>query len=60
MPPLVLTVYILLCILSGYVGRHTRIGFWGSLVIAVFLTPLITLPVLFLLGRGSPPPRRIE
>ena len=61
MPPLILTVYILLCLLSGYVGRRTRVGFWGAVVIAVFLTPLITLPVLFLLGGGKPPPRqRIE
>jgi hypothetical protein len=59
MPPLVLTIYILLCLLTGYVGRGTRIGFWGSTAVAVFVTPLIALPVVFLLG-GSKPRRPVD
>jgi hypothetical protein len=54
MPPLILTVYILLCILAGYLGRSTRIGFWGCALISVFVTPVIAIPVLFLLGAARP------
>ncbi len=57
MPALVLSIYVILCFLSGYFGRDSRLGFWGCTVLAAVFTPIITLPALFLLGGGQRPGR---
>jgi len=56
-PALVLSVYVLLCFLSGYFGRDSRLGFWACTAMAAVFTPLVVLPVLFLLGGGRRPGR---
>lgn len=33
--------YVILCVFVGLLGRNTRIGFWGSLVLSFVATPLI-------------------
>jgi hypothetical protein len=48
--------YIVACLFTGFCGAHRRMGFWGSFFLALFTTPLIVLPVLFLTG----PSRRFE
>jgi len=46
MPPLVLTelvlVYLVLCMVVGFLGRRRRIGYWGFVFLSVLLTPLMT------------------
>lgn len=32
-------VYIVLCVLVAFYGQHTRLGFWGILLVSVFFTP---------------------
>jgi hypothetical protein len=48
--------YIVACLFTGYCGAHRRMGFWGSFFLALFTTPLIVLPVIFITG----PSRRFE
>lgn len=48
--------YIVACLFTGFCGANRRMGFWGSFFLALFTTPLIVLPVLFLTG----PSRRFE
>lgn len=43
-------VYLFVCALTGYFGRNTRIGFWGTTLLAVFVTPFVVLIALLLLG----------
>ncbi len=35
--------YLLLCIIAGYLGKDSRLGFWGVLTAGVFLTPVVSL-----------------
>jgi hypothetical protein len=48
--------YIVACLFTGFCGAHRRMGFWGTFFLALFTTPLIVLPVLFITG----PSRRFE
>jgi hypothetical protein len=45
--------YMLLCVIAAYIGKDTRLGFWGVLVAGVFLTPVISLAIVILFGRSS-------
>jgi hypothetical protein len=45
--------YLLLCVIAGYLGKETRLGFWGVVLVSVFLTPVLTLLFLVLFGRAS-------
>ena len=44
--------YLLLCIIAAYLGKGTRLGFWGVLVAGVFLTPVTSLVIVVLFGRS--------
>jgi hypothetical protein len=48
--------YILVCLLTGFCGTHRRMGFWGTFFLALIVTPLVVLIVLFITG----PSRRVE
>lgn len=43
--------YFLLCVIAGYLGKESRLGFWGVLMAGVFLTPVIALALVILFGR---------
>ena len=49
-------VYIILCVLTGLCGSQRRMGFFGTFILALILTPVVMLPVLLLTG----PSRRVE
>jgi hypothetical protein len=38
----IVLVYIVLCMVVGFLGRRRRIGYWGFVFLSVLLTPLIT------------------
>lgn len=38
--------YGLLCLLVAYIGRHTIIGFWGTLLASVLLSPFVMALIL--------------
>lgn len=35
-------VYLVFCLIIALLGRNVLVGFWGVLVISIFLTPLLT------------------
>jgi hypothetical protein len=39
--------YIALCLLVGILGRTTRIGYWGTVIISVVVTPFLSFLFLF-------------
>jgi hypothetical protein len=49
-------VYLILCVRTAFRGIHRRIGFFGTLALAIIATPMVILPVLLLTG----PSRRFE
>jgi len=50
-------LYIFICVLTGVCGKDSRIGFFGTFLVALVTTPLVVLPVLMLLRE---PYRRAE
>lgn len=46
-------IYLLLCLIVGFRGRHTPIGYLGAFLLSLFLTPVVIFVVLMLL---TPPP----
>lgn len=48
--------YITVCLFTGFAGTDRRMGFWGTFLFAVLVTPLVAVPVLFITG----PSRRAE
>jgi hypothetical protein len=48
-----LLVYILCCVLVSFYGQHTRLGFWGVLLVSVFFTPWLVGIGLVLLAPMS-------
>lgn len=39
--------YVALCLLVGTLGRRTRVGYWGTVVISILITPFLTFLFLF-------------
>ena len=37
----VILIYLFFCWLVAYGGKHTRLGFYGVLIVSIFLTPLV-------------------
>jgi len=50
--------YIALCLLVGILGRETRVGYWGTVVISIVITPFLAFLFLFFFAprepRGAP------
>jgi hypothetical protein len=53
--PIGLLLYVVFCVLVGLCGSQRRMGFIGTFIISLFLTPLVVLIVLLLTG-----PSRID
>lgn len=47
--------YLALCLLVGIVGRNTRIGYWGTAVVSVVVTPFVVFIVLLLFSPKVAP-----
>jgi hypothetical protein len=48
MPFLLLLAYVALCVVAGYAGRHTRVGFWGVFFISILITPPVAVLLMIL------------
>jgi hypothetical protein len=55
-PVVILIVYISFCILVGLCGIHRRMGFTGTFILSIVLTPVLVLIILLITG----PSRHIE
>lgn len=51
--------YIIFCFLVAYIGRDVKIGFWGVLVMSIFLTPLL-MAILILLLRPKAKTKKLN
>ncbi len=49
-------IYLIFCLLTALCGSQRRIGFLGTFIISVFITPILMLIILLLTG----PSRGIE
>jgi hypothetical protein len=54
-------VYVVFCLLTGLCGIQRRIGFWGTFIVALLVTPIPVLLILLLTAssrrfdsRGNP------
>lgn len=47
-------IWILVCLLIGYFGRHKKLGFWGYFFGSIVLTPIIGIVLLFASDRRKP------
>jgi hypothetical protein len=56
LPLAVLAAYLVFCILVGLCGSQRRMGFTGTFLISLFITPVIALLLLLITG----PSRRAE
>ena len=43
---LTLVLYVLICLLIGYLGKYRKFGFWGYTIAAFLLTPLMGILLL--------------
>jgi hypothetical protein len=48
-----LILYVVFCILVGLCGSQRRMGFIGTFIISLFLTPVVVLIVLLLTGPSQ-------
>jgi hypothetical protein len=44
------SVYLLFCLLTGLCGIHRRMGFFGTFLLSLVVTPVAVLLVLLLTG----------
>ena len=51
-----LAAYLIFCLLVGLCGTHRRMGFTGTFILSLLMTPLLALFVLLITG----PSRRAE
>jgi len=50
-------LFLIASVFVGYVGRHSRLGFWGVLAASVLFTPLLVFVILIFLGQTGGPRR---
>lgn len=43
--------YLLLCVIAGYLGQNSRLGFWGVTLAALVMTPVVALLMVVFFGR---------
>lgn len=48
---MLLFLWIFLSVVVGFLGRKTRLGFWGNLILGLFLSPLVSLIVVFMTSK---------
>jgi hypothetical protein len=46
--------YLLLCVVTGLLARHTVIGFWGFFFLSILFTPLVGLAIIIVASRKTP------
>jgi hypothetical protein len=49
-------IYVVFCLLTGLCGIQRRLGFWGTFIISLLVTPIPVLLILLL----TAPSRRFE
>jgi hypothetical protein len=50
-------LYVALCLIVAILGRHTRIGYWGTFLVSMLATPFLVFVFLFFFSPRAPVPR---
>ena len=50
---IVMVVWLLLIVALGNYGRNTELGYWGSVLLAIFTTPVIAFIVILVLKSNK-------
>ncbi len=50
----IITLYVALCSLVAYLGRDRKFGFWGYLVAALLLDPIIGFVLVLASDKKAP------
>jgi len=45
-------LYLIASLFVSYLGRNSRLGFWGVLVVSFLITPVVSFIILILFGRS--------
>jgi peptidoglycan/LPS O-acetylase OafA/YrhL len=45
-------LYLIFCLLAGLCGSHRRMGFFGTFLLSLFLTPVLVVLLLILTGTS--------
>ncbi|HEY1365322.1 MAG TPA: hypothetical protein VGF60_23970 [Xanthobacteraceae bacterium] len=53
---LLIILYVVLCLLTGYLGRYRRMGYTGTVLLSLLITPVLMVLILALFG----PSHRVE
>ena len=53
-------IYLFVCALCAYFGRDTRVGYWGTFILSIFLTPLLVVLVLVIFAPAPKTQPRSE
>ena len=48
---LLFLAYVALCLLVATLGRETRIGYWGTVLISLVITPFLTFVFIVFFKR---------
>lgn len=51
---ILIILYFLLIIWAGHYGRHTVLGYWGTIMIGLFASPLLAFAIVFYLRSTRP------
>lgn len=60
MAPVVGMLYLAACVVCGYMGRNTTLGFVGHMIIAFLLSPVVDFLILLAARPGREIRRRME
>lgn len=52
----IVAAYIISSIILAYLGRNSRLKFWGVLLTSLYMTPLVVGGVLLFFGTSCPKP----
>lgn len=52
----IIAAYIISSILLAYLGRNSRLKFWGVLLTSLYMTPLVVGGLLLFFGSSCPKP----
>jgi hypothetical protein len=47
---ILIILYVVFCLITGYLGRERRMGFWGAFIVSLLITPLLMVLILILFG----------
>jgi hypothetical protein len=48
-----IVLYIICCLITGYLGRYRRMGYMGTFLLSVLITPLLMLLILAITGPSE-------